>query len=133
MHNSVPVPISVTVNATPSGDVLADSPVNLTCIIELSESVDVAVTVNTIWTGPPGREFISATSTATSVSQTTYTSTAAVRTGDSGEYMYTCTAIVSSTSSFIIASRDVSEAVIVTVSAGMYYSVLILVAIMFYP
>ena len=77
--------------------------------------VDVPVTVNTVWTGPDG--FMN-TATAQPVmgSTATYTSTAMVSSfgrGQSGNY--TCTAAVSSTSSFISNSSSLSGTTRVTV------------------
>ena len=75
--------------------------VSLTCIVELSLSVDVPVTVNTVWTGPA--EF-STTNTAqpANESNTTYISTAIVgsfKRNKSGNY--NCLATVISESPYI--------------------------------
>ena len=75
--------------------------VTLTCTVELSLAVDVPVTVNTVWTGPDG---FMTTNTAQRVmgSNTTYNSTATVSSfGRDQSGNYTCTAIFSSTSSFL--------------------------------
>ena len=70
--------------------------VTLTCVVELSPSVDVSVIVNTVWTGPAG---FMTTNTAQPVmgSNTTHTSTAMVHSfgrDQSGQYI--CTAHVTS-------------------------------------
>ena len=100
-------PTAVTVTASLDDPFIAEShPLNLTCSIELSEAVDIAVTVNTVWSGPSGTQFT--TSVATRMTATTYTSTAtisSIETSDSGEY--TCTATVSSTSPFLTDSDKV--------------------------
>ena len=97
----VPSPISVTVVSDLRSPVVVGSNVSLTCTVELSPSVDVSVTVNTVWTGPAG---FMATNTAQPVmgSTTTYTSTVMLNsfeTSQSGQY--NCTANISSTSSFL--------------------------------
>ena len=102
----VPPPTAVTVTASPEGTIFTGSSLTLTCSIELSEAVNIAVTVNTVWNGPPGTQFTTTTSVATRMTATTYTSTAtisSVETSDSGEY--TCTATVSSTSPFLTDSE----------------------------
>ena len=105
----VPPPTAVTVTASPDDPfIVEDHPLNLTCSIELSDAVDIAVTVNTVWSGPSGTQFTTTTSVATRMTATTYTSTAtisSVETSDSGEYI--CTATVSSTSPFLIDSDKV--------------------------
>ena len=93
----VPPPTAVTVTASPDDPfIVVGHPLNLTCSVELSEAVDIAVTVNTVWSGPSGTQFTTTTSVATRLTATTYTSTAthsSVGTSDSGEYI--CTATVS--------------------------------------
>ena len=101
----VPAPTSVTVT---NGSVIVGSTVTLTCTVELSPAVDVPVTVNTVWTGPDG---FMTTNTAQRIGNTTtYTSTAMVSSfgrDQSGDY--TCTATVSSTSSFLTDSMGSSS------------------------
>ena len=105
----VPPPTAVTVTASPDDPFIVEGhPLNLTCSVELSEAVDIAVTVNTVWSGPSGTQFTTTTSVATRMTATTYTSTAtlsSVGTSDSGEYI--CTATVSSTSPFFSDSDKV--------------------------
>ena len=103
---TVPAPTSVTVT---NGSVNVGSTVTLTCTVELSPAVDVPVTVNTVWTGPDG---FMATNIAQPVmgSTTTYTCTTMVSSfgrDQSGDY--TCTATVSSTSSFLTNSMGSSS------------------------
>ena len=122
LSHLVPPPTAVTLTASPDGTIFTGSSLTLTCSIELSEAVDIAVTVNTVWSGPSGTQFTTSTSVATRMTATTYTSTAtisSVETSDSGEY--TCTATVSSTSnSFVLASGGATGSTSVTV--GMYYA-----------
>ena len=116
---SVLPPTASTVTASPDGTIFTGSSLTLTCSIELSEAVDIAVTVNTVWSGPPGTQLTTTTSVATMMTATTYTSTAtisSVETSDSGEY--TCTATVSSTSPFLTDGEGTSGMYNVTV--GMY-------------
>ena len=116
----VPPPTAVTVIASPNGTIFTGSSLTLTCTIELAEAVDI--TVNTVWSGPPGTQFTTTTSVATMMTATTYTSTAtisSVETSDSGEY--TCTATISSTSnSFILTTGGATGSTSVTV--GMCYA-----------
>ena len=113
LSHLVPPPTAVTVTASPDDFFIVEGhPLNLTCSIELSEAVNVAVTVNTVWSGPSGNT----TSVASMVTASTYTSTAtisSVGTSDSGEY--TCTATISSTSPFLTDSEGVSGMYNVTV------------------
>ena len=88
--------------------------VTLTCNVELDISVDIVVTVNTVWTGPDNlnRNII----TQRMGNTTTYTSTVMVRSfgrNQSGDY--TCTATVSSASSFIISPAPESATSRITV------------------
>ena len=90
------------------------SDVTLTCTMELSPVVDVPVTVNTVWTGP-------ATNTAQTVmgSTTTYTSTAMISSFERDQSgVYTCTATVSSTSSFLTDSGSQPGTARITVGKG---------------
>ena len=127
----VPPPTAVTVTASPNGTIFTGSSLTLTCSIELSEAVDIAVTVNTVWSGPSGAQFTTSTPVATRMTATTYTSTAtisSVGTSDSGEY--TCTATVSSTSnSFVLASGGATGSTSVTV--GMCYACNIIILLLF--
>ena len=109
LSHLVPPPTAVTVTASPGDIFIVDGHLlNLTCSIELSEVVDITMTVNTVWSGPSGTQFTTTTSVATRMTATTYISTATIRsveTSDSGEY--TCTATVSSTSPFLTDSDEV--------------------------
>ena len=101
---SVPDPTSVSI--TP-GIVIAGSQATLTCVVELPLSVDVPVTVNTMWTGP---DEVTLTPTnpvpAMMMSLTRYTSTSMVDAARSGNY--TCKATVTSSSQFIAGSGMMS-------------------------
>ena len=75
--------------------VIAGSSVTLTCAVELSPVVDVAVTVNTEWVGPGGVMFMPANPVpAVMVNITTYTSTVSVSAARNGSY--TCQATITS-------------------------------------
>ena len=119
LSHSVPSPTAVTVTASPDGPFIVDGhPLSLTGTIKLSEAVNIAVTVNTVWSGPSGTQFTTTTSVASMVTATTYTSTAtisSVETSDSGEY--TCTATVSSTSPFLTDSENIQG--IISTAVGM--------------
>ena len=101
-----------------NGSISVGSAVTLTCTVTLSLTVN-DVTVNTVWTGPAG---FMTTNIAQLVmgSTTTYTGTAMVSSfgrGQSGGY--TCTATVSSSSSFLTDSGPQSGTARVTVGTMM--------------
>ena len=108
----MPPPTSVTV-ILPTGVIIAGSSPNLTCNVELSPVVDVAVTVTTVLTGPAG--FVT-TNTAQPVmgSTTNHTSTAMIDAARNGTY--TCQANVNS-SPFIIGGEMMSGTA--NISVGM--------------
>ena len=100
------------------GSINVGSAVTLTCTVTLSLAVN-DVTVNTVWTGPDG---FMITNTAQPVmgSTTTYTSSAMVSSfGRDQSGVYTCTATVSSTSSFLTNSSQMSGTARVTVGTMM--------------
>ena len=115
----VPPPTSVTITSDPVSPIRpVGSDVTLTCTVEFSTVVNVELDVNTVWTGPDG---FMTTNTAQPVmgSTTTYTSTAMVSSfGRDQSGVYTCTATVSSTSSFITDSGSQSGTTRVTVGKG---------------
>ena len=88
--------------------------VTLTCNVELDRSVDVPLTVDTVWNGPDNFNWnIMAQQMGNT---TTYTSTVKVSSfgrNQSGDY--TCTATVSSMSSFIISPSPQSATSRITV------------------
>ena len=89
--------------------VFAGSSPNLTCTVDLSPLVDIAVTVTTALTGPGGFMRID---TAQSVvgSTTTYTSTATVSSiGQDQSGNYTCTVTVGTAASFFAESVGYSS------------------------
>ena len=116
----VPPPTSVTITSDPVSPIRpVGSDVTLTCTVELSAAVDVAVTVNTVWTGPAG---FMTTNTAQPVmgTTTTYTSTAMVSSfgrDQSGDYI--CAATVSPKPSSLFLIRGGSQLRIVNVTTGM--------------
>ena len=84
------------------------STVTLTCTVELSPLVDVAVNISTVWNGPAG---FMATSSAHPVmgSTTTYVSTVMISSfGREHSGVYNCTATVNSltASPYLINSTD---------------------------
>ena len=93
------------------GTLYAGASLNLTCTVELSPSVDVPVTVNTVWTGPDMTSFTPSDSPPTMIeSQTRYTSTVTVDTAKGGNY--TCQATVTSSVMFVTGSGTLSGLVI---------------------
>ena len=108
--SQVPIP---TINIT-SGTVIVGSDVTLTCTVDLDPAVNVPVTVNTVWTGPNGVTL--SPSDPVMVNLTRYTSTAMVSSFRAGNY--TCTATVSSSTSFIISSIG-SKSTTVTVGKAV--------------
>ena len=76
--------------------------ITLTCIVELSPTVDVPVTVNTVWTGPAGFSTTNTAQPQIMESNTSYISTATITSfnrNKSGYYF--CRAAVISKSAFI--------------------------------
>ena len=113
LYTTVPAPTSVSVNSDPFSPIIAESNVTLTCSVELSPAVDVPVTVNVQLSDPAGSPL---TTTIPSISGFTYTSTAMVSAfGRDQSGVYTCTATVSSTSSFLTDSGSTSGTARVTV------------------
>ena len=93
--DSVPQPIVHLVSDTPNPILSGTSP-SLTCSVELSQSVDIPLTISTVWTGPDDTILSSATPPVTG-SLTHYTNTVMlsfVESADSGEY--TCTVNIGS-------------------------------------
>lgn len=79
-----------------------DSNVTLTCTVELSQLVDVPVTVNVVWTGPAR---FRAAQTAMAISTSIFNSTVLISSvGRAQSGIYNCQAGVSSTIPFLIAS-----------------------------
>ena len=119
---TVPATDSVIVMSVPVSPIHpAVSAVTLTCTVELSPAVDVPVTVTTMWTGPAG---FMTTNTAQPVmgTTTTYTSTAVVNSfGRHRSGKYTCTATVSSTSSFLLDSESHLAMINVNLPEGNNY------------
>ena len=109
---SAPTSVSVT-SDLPNPIRPVGSTVTLTCTVVLAEYVD-SLTVNTEWTGPNG---FSENGMAQRMGSTsTYISTAMVSSfGRDQSGNYTCTATVSSTSSFLTTSDSISETTSVTV------------------
>ena len=110
---SVPAPANVTV--TPSvGTIIAGSSPNLTCTVELSPSVDVPVTVETVWSGPASTTVTTTNSMMESL--TRYIILGMVDEARNGSY--TCQATVSSSSEFTTDGGMTSGSTTITV--GMY-------------
>ncbi len=83
--------------------------VTLTCTVELSPLVDVAVNISTVWSGPAG---FMAMTTAQSVigSNTTYSSTAMISSfGREQSGDYNCITTISSTSPYLINSISTGQ------------------------
>ena len=118
--HAVPPPTAVTISP-PVGTIYAGASVTLTCTVEFSPSVDVPVTVNTVWTGPDMTSFTPTNPVpAMMENQTRYSITVtvdAVRIGD-----YTCQATVTSSVMFITGSGILSG--LININAGMYIHLL---------
>ena len=99
---TVPAPTSVTVTSNSNNPIRPiGSDVTLTCTVNLNSSVDVPVTVNTVWSGPRGfrmsREAIG--------NNTIQTSTLNVSLfGRNNSGVYNCTATISSSNALIFMS-----------------------------
>ena len=119
----VPAPTSIIVSSSiPNPIPPFGSDVTMTCTVELSPSVDVPVTVTTVWTGPAG---FMTTNTAQPVmgSTTTYTSTAMVSSfGRSDSGVYNCRAHISSASTNAFISDSNTEHDSTKVTTGEMYT-----------
>ena len=112
-YHTVSAPTTVIVTP-PVGTIIAGSSPNLTCTVELSPSVDVPVTVETVWSGPA-----STTVTTTNLmmeSLTRYIILGMVDEARNDNYI--CQATVSSSSAFTTSGGMTSGSTTITV--GMY-------------
>ena len=103
----------------PFGTIYAGASLSLTCTVELSSSVDVPVTVDTVWTGPDMTYFTPSNwVTAVMENDTSYilstTTVDAARSGD-----YTCEATVSSYSTFVTGSETLNGSVDIIVGMSI--------------
>ena len=89
-----PAPIAVTVTAPPG--VIAGSSITLTCTVELSQAVDLSVTVNIQWIGPVDVMFMPVNPVAAVMVNSTYISTVSVGTARAGNYTCRLATITSS-------------------------------------
>ena len=111
-----PAPTAVTVTA-PVG-VIAGSSVTLTCAVELSQAVDVPVTVNIEWIGP-GVMFMPANPVpAVMVNITTYISNVTVSAARNGSY--TCQATITSGGT-TSGSTDITVGMVQPLAIGLLY------------
>ena len=90
----VPAPAGVRVTY-PIREIIAGSPTDLNCTVELNPAVDVPVSVTTEWSGPARTMFLPNRIVPTDmINLTTYSSTITVNAVRNGSY--TCTAIIDS-------------------------------------
>ena len=86
--------------------------------MELSSSVDVPVTVNTVWTGPDMTYFTPSNwVTAVMENDTSYISATTVDAARSGDY--TCEATVNSSSTFVAGSETLNGSVDIIVGMSI--------------
>ena len=99
--------------AVPPGTIFAKSSLTLTCTVDLPPSVDIPVTVVTVWSEP-----LTTINPVTMESLTRYTSTAIVSLNhtDIGNHTYSCTATqISLVSPYLIESAMAIGSVTITV------------------
>ena len=117
---SVPNPMVVAISSdlvSPIRPVGSD--VTLTCTVEFSSTVDVPVTVNTVWTGPNGVTLSPTTTTTVMESLTRYTSTAMVNSfGRDQSGVYNCSATIRSTSDNMSIRKSNVETGIALITVG---------------
>ena len=90
----VPAPADVRVTY-PIREIIAGSPANLNCTVELSPAVDVPVNITTEWSGPAGTTFLPNRIVPTDmINLITYSSTITVDAARNGSY--NCVAIIDS-------------------------------------
>ena len=99
----------------PVGTIIAGSSLNLTCTVELSQAVDIPVTVDTVWSGPS--PVTVTTTNLLTESLTRYLILGMVDEARNGSYI--CQATVSSSSEFTTGGGMTSGSTTITV--GMYY------------
>ena len=108
----------MTITSVPASPVRPiGSDVTLTCIVELSQTVDVPVTVNVQLIDPAGSSLTTITS---SMSGSVYTSTAMISSfgrNQSGDY--TCAVMLTSSSSFLTESGTLSDELRVTTGKNL--------------
>ena len=92
--------------------------VNLTCIVHITDAVDISVTLTTIWIGPD--EFITiSTSQPILENSTTYTSRAVISSfGRNESGNYTCTAGLSSVSTNLYLTNSSTTTSSIQVTTG---------------
>ena len=119
MHHTVPAPVSVNITSIPASPIrpIGTANVTLTCTIELSEAIDVPVTVNTMWSGPDGFRISTAVQHIMGIrSNTNYMSAVTVSSfGRNQSGHYTCKVTLSSSSLFLINSAQNSTTAYITV------------------
>ena len=120
--HAVPTPVSVILTSTPGSPIHGGATlVTLTCTVELTQAVDILLTVNTQLTGPAGVTLFPTTPVMESL--TRYTSTAMVNSfGRDQSGNYTCTATVSSGSSFLTGSNEKTGRAAFTIGKFFYCS-----------
>ena len=110
IFNSVPDP-NVTIISNKSNPIRpVGSAVKLTCTVELSQAVDVPVTLNTVWTGPDG--FMATNRSLLTIetrdAYTTVVTIASVGRSQSGDYY--CSVSIGSASSNMITHSSTTTA-----------------------
>ena len=105
--SAVPAPTSVSVTSNPASPIRPiGSTATLTCTVVLSSSVDVSVTVNTMFTGPGIVGSVNRVAQREG-STTNYISTAMVSSfGRAQSGVYTCTATVTPTSQLFTSNSN---------------------------
>ena len=102
----------------PLGMIYAGASLSLTCTVELSSSVDVPVTVNTVWTGPDMTSFTPSNWVgAVMENHTSYISTTTIDAARSGNY--TCKATVSSYLTFVTGNETLNGSVDIIVGMSI--------------
>ena len=119
LSNVVPAPISVILtSSTPNPVQPIGSMVNLTCIVHITDAVDISVTLTTIWIGPD--EFITISTLQPILeNSTTYTSRAVISSfGRNESGNYTCTAGLSSVSTNLYLTNSSTTTSSIQVTTG---------------
>ena len=106
---------------------IVESSINLTCTVELSQLVDVPVTVTTEWTGPAGFMTSNTAQPVMGSEPTTYTSTASMvnasMSGRERSGNYTCKATVRAMTTYLIDSvGHVTSSRVIVGKVKYYYN-----------
>ena len=113
----IKVPSPVTVGIINASETIIAGSSDLKCIVQFDEAVDVWLNVKIMWHGPGGVTLIT-TNQEQMINFTVYTSTTTIEAAISGNY--SCEAMISSSSQFIIGNKNASGNLEIIVGMKLY-------------